>query len=237
VGIGGGLRRQRADWWERRVVTEQVRWKQGSAVGAGADYVVAAEFSNRRYLRVFCRRRTASIRMSNREPARHVPSSQSWMEKLRLANRYLTLATGMALVIAGINGAAESDALRYLGLSDGTLLWAGFGLMLLSLMSVPLLRATLDAATISEQEGRVKAAEQQVTTDQPFPEFLKDQLRLAAERCRLLMLRAEARADPGATEGGHEQIAMALQRLENHLNNHFRTLIWSKPFSQTAELK
>jgi hypothetical protein len=56
-------------------------------------------------------------------------------------------------------------------------------------------RFRLEQAEISEQEVRVVAAEQQVTTAQVFPDFLKDQLRLSAERGRLLMLRAEVRAN------------------------------------------
>jgi hypothetical protein len=56
-------------------------------------------------------------------------------------------------------------------------------------------RFRLEQAEISEQQVRVVAAEQQVTTEKAFPDFLKDQLRLAAERGSLLMLRAEIRAN------------------------------------------
>lgn len=50
-------------------------------------------------------------------------------------------------------------------------------------------------AQIAEQANKVVIAEKRVGAEESFPDFLKDQLRLASERGCLLMVRAEVRAD------------------------------------------
>lgn len=48
---------------------------------------------------------------------------------------------------------------------------------------------------VSEQEERIRVAEGRIEREAEFPEFLQDQLRVVAERARLVMVKAESRAN------------------------------------------